>query len=189
MRCGLCGGGVRGYRSVLHGRPIADWKHSDAPPGTQPHRPVLGTPVDSSTLDRIFRPEQQPVVEEPVDLTPRVAPRPAKAEELEESQSATQLLKLLELNRWVLLEEPVYLVTAADVEHLIIRAWRRDLGVVASWRRRPGKNWELEYGIQVGKDLTRQVASEQLKNWIGQRDERCPDCGRSSAVHEGGECP
>lgn len=49
MICGVCGGGVRGYSGTLHGRPIKDWKHTSAPPGTAPHRPVLGRPVDIET--------------------------------------------------------------------------------------------------------------------------------------------
>lgn len=194
MICGVCGGGVRGFRGTLHGRPIADWKHTDVPPGTAPHRPILGTPVDQATLDRIFRsatPTDEVAPATPsVIPPPRVAPRPAKPEELEDSQSALQILKLLELHRWELLEEPVYLVTAAEVEHLIIRARRRDLGMVVTWRRRPGKPaWELEDAFRVGRRLTLPVGSKQLKDWIGQRDERCPDCGRSSVAHEEGECP
>lgn len=190
MKCGLCGGGVRGYSGTLHGRPIKDWKHTDVPPGTQPHRPVLGTPVPRETLDRIHRPvveEETTVVE---DLTPRVPPRPATAEELESSQSASQLLRLLSDYGWSLMEPPTYFEAASGIRHLTVRARRRDLGAVATWRFRPDKgSWEIEHGYRVAQGLTGQVGSEQLKDWIRQRDERCLDCGRSSVVHEGGECP
>lgn len=191
LQCGLCTGGVRLYRGVLHGRPISDWKHASAPAGTAPHRPVIGTPVDIATLDRIHRPvqeEQHGAVQVEV-APPLVTPRPAKAEELEDSQSATQVVKLLKQRDWELIEDPAYFQTAAGVEHLVVKARRRDLGVLVTWRRRPERNWELEFAMRLAPGLTRQVGSEQLKQWIGQRDEQCPDCGRSSVVHEGGECP
>lgn len=192
MRCGLCGGGVRGYAGTLHGRPIKDWKHSDAPAGVAPHRPILGTPVDQATLDRIHRPvvEQEATVVEEGPRPPLVAPRPATAEELESSQSVSGLLKLLEPHRWELLEPVAYFQAADGVEYMVLKARRRDLGLVVSWRRRPSKGtWELEGGYRLATGRTSQVGSEQLKDWIAQRDERCPDCGRSSVVHEGGECP
>lgn len=191
LRCGLCTGGVRLYRGILHGRPISDWKHTDAPAGTAPHRPVLGTPVDSATLDRIHRPEVEmkaTVVEKEEVAPPLVAPRPAKDDEVADSQSATQILKLFEQNHWSLVEDPAYFQTAAGVEHLVIKGRRRDLGCVVSWRRRKDR-WELEGAWRLAPGHTHQVGSEQLKAWISQRYEICPDCGRSSIVHEGGECP
>lgn len=192
MNCGLCGGGVRLYSGTLYGRLIKDWKHTSVRPGTKPHRPVLGTPVDRETLDRIHRrpaAEKAPVLVESPVPPPLVPPRPATAEELEESQSAMQLLRLLDTFRWRLVEPPMYFQTAAGVEHLVIKGRRRDLGVLATWRRRPEKKWELEFGMRLAPGLTSQVGSEQLKKWVTQRDERCPDCGRSSVVHQGGECP
>lgn len=193
MICGMCGGQIRGYSGTLHGRPIKDWKHKTVPPGTEPHRPVLGTPVNPEELERMYRPPKDEEPKRPVleELgPPLVPPRPATAEELEESQSASQILRLLERHRWVLVEQPVYFQTAAGVEHFVVRARRRDLGMVATWRRRTGRNWELEFAARLASGLTGQVGSEQLKAWITQRDERCPDCGRSSVVHtEEGECP
>lgn len=193
MICGVCGGEVRGYSGKLYGRPIKDWKHRSVPPGTEPHRPVLGTPVGLEELERAYRPVKEeapkkPVVEEAGP--PLVAPRPATAEELEESQSVTQIRRLLASHRWVEVEEPWYFQTAAGIEHFVVKARRRDLGMVATWRRRPGRSWELESGWRLAPGHTDQVGSEQLKSWITQRDERCPDCGRSSVVHtEEGECP
>lgn len=191
MICGLCGGTVRGYSGTLHGRPIKDWKHASVPPGTQPHRPVLGTPVDPATLDRIHRPPAPEVYD--VDagpaeiLPPIVPPCPATAAQLEESQSASQLLTLLELHRWTLVEPPAYFMTAKGEEFMVAKARRNDLGVVAAWRRRPERRWELDDAYQLGTGITSQVGSKQLKDFITQREERCPDCGRSSAVH-GQEC-
>lgn len=192
MKCGVCGGGVRGFSGTYHGRPIKDWKHTDVPPGTKEHRPVLGTPVDQESLDRIHRPKKEVQDADPhpeVVRPPLVASRPARPEELEESQSASQLLRLLEDHRWELIEQPHYFVAATGIEYFVVRARRRDLAVIVTWRRRLTKKWELELAIRVAQGLTRQVGSEQLKDWIKQRDERCPECGRSSIVHEGGECP
>lgn len=189
MNCGVCGGEVRGYSGILHGRPIKDWKHRSVPPGTQPHRPVLGTPVDQATLDRIHRPPtEEDSAPEPVDLAPRVRARLATAEEAESSQSCQQIMRLAETYRWQI-EGPWYFQGADAVEYLVLRLRRRDLGAVVSWRRRPRKGaWEMEFAYRVGQGLTGQVGSEQLKLWITARGERCPDCGRSSVVH-GEECP
>lgn len=191
MNCGVCGGEVRGYSGVLYGRPIKDWKHRTVPPGTQPHRPVLGTPVDQATLDRLHRPEAPAEVDADLaDRPPLVRARLATAEEAESSMSCQQILRLLDTYRWKLLEGgPWYFRAADDVQYLILKARRRDLGVIVSWRHRPRKGaWELECAYRVAQGLTGQVGSEQLKQWISARDERCPDCGRSSVVH-GEECP
>jgi hypothetical protein len=96
LHCGICTGGVRLFHDTRYGRPITDWKHTDAPAGTQPHRPVLGRPVDAETLARLHRKPEQP---------------------------------------------------------------------------------------------TPQPASKTPPSFLRQRDERCPDCGRSSVAHHEGDCP
>lgn len=183
MRCGVCGGGVRGFSGTLHGRPIKDWKHTDVPPGTLPHRPVLGTPVDEASLARIRTAPPEPVVKV-APGPPTVPPRPVEEGEL--CQSARGLLRLLEEQRWVLVEEPVFFETAVGVQFLVVRARRRDLGVVASWIRR--REWVFESGWEVARRGFRQVGFKQLKDWVGQWDEQCPDCGASSAAHDDEEC-
>lgn len=191
MRCGVCGGGVRGFRGTLHGRPIADWKHTDVPPGTEPHRPVLGTPVDEETLERLrrsLRPEEV-VEEEPPPPLPLVLPRAATVEEVGlKKSSPRQMLGLLEENGWTLVEEPIYFQAVSAFEYLVVRARRRDLGMVVSWERRPGDTWSFEHGFEVAAKHFQQVGSKQLKTWVTQRDEECPECGASSAVHDDEEC-
>lgn len=193
MICGVCGGEVRGYRGVLHGRPIKDWKHRTVPPGTEPHRPVLGTPVDAETLDRIHRPEVEdsttPATPRIPTAPPLVPPRPVKPPEM--PQSVGTILALAADHRWQAVEPPMYFQTAQGVEHVVVKMRRRDLGFVAAWLRSPRKadgQWRFESGYSLARATVEQVSSKQLKDWITQRQEWCPDCGVSSVIHDDEEC-
>lgn len=194
MKCGVCGGGVRLFTGLLHGRPITDWKHTDAPPGTVPHRPVLGRPVDEATLVRLramkeeARRKKQVVTETKEIGAPLIFPRIAADHEL--APAAKSLMVLLSEYDWVLVNSPVFYQTAESLEACIIRASRADVSVVGCWERPSReKSWAYRDGFVVCHGLVRQVGSEQLKASIRQRDERCPDCGSSSAAHIEGDCP
>lgn len=188
MICGVCGGGVRGFRGIRHGRPIADWKHTSVPPGTQPHRPVLGRPVDIETLDRIHRPERDEG-QAAEKVQPRVvAVQPATEEQVTDSQSVVKILKLLEEERWDQIGQIEYRQRDDGVEYLVLKARRRDLGAVALWRFNEKKGaWEFDDGWALSPRGRRRVQSTSLKEWLKTRDETCPDCGRSSIMH-GEEC-
>jgi hypothetical protein len=193
MKCGVCGGGVRGYSGVLHGRPIRDWKHTDVPAGTPPHRPVLGTPVDKATLDRIHRSEEAPVMTK-ISTEPLVRPRPATAGELAQCSSAEAFVRNLSPEGWRVVGSPTYFQSADATEYLIVKTRRRDLAAVGCWRRRPPREdgvprpWEFEEGWTLGVQYPFQrVGSKQLKNWIQQRAQFCADCGTSAVAH-GQEC-
>lgn len=191
LRCGLCTGGIRLYRGTLHGRPIADWKHTDAPPGTQPHRPILGTPVDQATLDRIHR---APRTEEP-----KRKPKPPQAvlfgswpaqdHMFEDSQSISGMLKLADEEGWETLER-LYRELTDGTEYIIVKLRRGDLGAAAIWTRGKNDTWVFDEGYALSHRGFRQVQSTSLKEWLKTRPEDCPDCGRSSYVHTPqGECP
>lgn len=189
--CGVCGGGVRLYRGALHGRPITDWKHTWVPEGTSPHRPVLGRPVDVATLERL-RPDREVVVdvsEEPA--VPLVAPRAAHPAEV--PPSAMRVYVLGGEYGWSAPDSArgalVYYQTAVGDEVCVLRLRRADLGAVGVWERRAGRDWRFAQAFTRCRSLTEQVGSEQLKAWLRQPDERCPDCGASSASHREGECP
>jgi len=193
VKCGLCGGGVRGYAGTLHGRPIKDWKHTSVPPGTEPHRPVLGTPVDEETLERqrqlrrdaleAKKPSGPPPPPEP----PKVPPRLAKASEIPDRGRA--MAELASDYGWTV-EPPTYIQTAAGIEWLILRGWRRNLRFVSVWERRPKGTWSFQDGYTLAGPLLHQVGSKQLTEWITGRQAWCPDCGADSVVHtDQGECP
>lgn len=190
MICGACGGEIRGYSGTLHGRPIKDWKHRSVPPGTTPHRPILGTPVDQDTLDRIHRPR---VTE--ADVSAAVVERPQIVETIEltdidwaDWQSVNTMLRIMELEHWSLVG--FWLRVRSDgVEYLVMKARRRDLGATVLWRFNGEKlSWEFHQGWALTSRGVHQVQSTSLKAWFKTRDEACPDCGRSSIMH-GEECP
>lgn len=190
MKCGLCGGGVRGYRGTLHGRPIADWKHTDAPPGTKPHRPVLGTPVDAETLDRVHRsgePETQKKPKPPQPVLFRSAP--ARPDMYVDSQSITSMLGLADLEGWEVIDK-LHRELTDGTEYLIFKFRRGDLGAVGIWKMSDKDTWLFDDGYALSRRGFRQVQSTSLKDWLKARAEWCPDCGRSSYVHTTeGECP
>lgn len=188
--CGICGGGVRMYSDTLHGRPITDWKHTWAPPGIEPHRPVLGRPVDGETLDRLrllatqrHAQKNAPKTPEP-PRPPLVAPR--KASSLPPAAVRTQQLALD--YGWTVSGHPVYYVSADRVEVVVLAMRRGDLGLMAVWERRPNKNWTYDFGVALAKGHTEQVGSKSLTDWVKQRDEKCSACGRSSLTHDDEEC-
>lgn len=189
LRCGVCTGGVRLYRGTLYGRPITDWKHSSAPPGTRPHRPVLGRPVDPATLQRLHRKPVEavqtlPEPEEPA--VPIVPPRDATEEEIPDS--ARRMRELLVEHGWA--TQVRYYQTSIGDEAVVVRGRRLDLGAVAVWERRAGKEgYGFVQGFTRCRAVTWQVGSTHLKDWIRQPLEECPDCGASSAAHNEGECP
>lgn len=191
MKCGLCGGGVRGYSGTLHGRPIKDWKHTDVPPGTAPHRPILGTPVDEATLDRqreLAKPKKAPGPPPPPE-PPMVPPRLAKASEIPDRAASMRQLAID--YEWTV-EPPTYIQTAAGIEWVILRGWRRNLRFVSVWERRPKDDatWTFQDGYTLAGPRLHQVGSKQLTEWISQREAWCPDCGADSVVHtDRGECP
>lgn len=191
MRCGQCGGGVRGYRGTLHGRPIADWKHTDVPADWRegPHRPILGTPVDQATLDRIHRPPSDEVSAPEKPPTPQIVERwLVSADDASEYQSVSSMLKLAALEGWTVLRLE-YRGRADGVEYLLMSARRRDLGALAIWRfNREKASWEFDTGWRRTVRGVSQVGSSALKTWLKTRDEQCPDCGASSAVHRPEEC-
>lgn len=192
LHCGVCTGGVRLFRDVRYGRPIVDWKHTDVPPGTQPHRPVLGRPVDEATLELLRGRKEEKVVEKAEYHPPLVAPRPARPAEV--PSSAMRMYVLGGEYGWAAATFKggalVYYQTAAGNEACVLRLRRRELGVVAVWERRgPTGKWGFVDAYTRCGARTEQVGSEQLKSFIKQRDERCPECGRSSAAHDEGECP
>jgi hypothetical protein len=153
LHCGICTGGVRLFHDTRYGRPITDWKHTDVPAGTQPHRPVLGHPVDAETLARLHGKPEQPA---PQDLGVAYG---------WEARAA-------------------FYETAEGKEVCVVKLRRRDLGVVGVWEARGFSDGFTRCG-----SLTDRVGSEQLKAFLRQRDERCPDCGRSSVAHHEGDCP
>lgn len=182
---------MRLFRGTRYGRPITDWKHTDVPPGTQPHRPVLGRPVDVETVRRLHRkPEETaPKTSDPKEYAvPLVAPRPATPGET--PTSARRLLELGAEYGWEVMGRVTYYQTALGDEVVVVRLRRHDLGVVAVWEAR-GKahKWSYTQGFTRCGALTEQVGSEQLKSFLRTRDERCPECGRSSVAHHEGECP
>ena len=193
MICGVCGGEVRGFRGMLHGRPIADWKHRTAPPGVEPHRPVLGTPVDQETLDRIHRTskddEGSTTSRRLPPPPPLVPPRPIEPEEM--PQAAGTILMLAGQNGWEAAGPVMYFQTGKGVENVVVRVRRRELGAVGCWIKSPNKadgQWRFELGFTLARATVEQVGSKQLKDWISQPDEQCPDCGASSVVHDEEEC-
>jgi hypothetical protein len=182
LHCGICTGGVRLFHDTRYGRPITDWKHTDAPAGTQPHRPVLGRPVDAETLARLHGKPEQPTPQ-PASKTyapPSVAPRPAKGSEV--PPSAQRLQDLGVAYGWE--ARAAFYETAEGKEVCVVKLRRRDLGVVGVWEARGFSDGFTRCG-----SLTDRVGSEQLKAFLRQRDERCPDCGRSSVAHHEGDCP
>lgn len=189
MKCGACGGGVRGYAGTLHGRPIRDWKHTDVPPGTTPHRPILGTPVDQATLDRIHRPEVSEVVVKEKPPTPQIVERWAvDNDEAMEYQAVAAVLKLAAAEGWEVLRLE-YRRRADGLEYLLLASRRRDLGAVAIWRfNREKASWEFDTGWRRTIRGISQVGSNALKAWLKTRDEECPDCGASSVVHQEEVC-
>lgn len=189
LRCGLCTGGVRLFRGSRYGRPITDWKHTDVPPGTQPHRPVLGRPVDEQTLQRLHRNAGETAAKTVKEYgVPLVAPRPAT--DGETPGSAKKMRELGLEYGWEVMGRVTYYQTALGDEVVVLRLRRGDLGAVAVWEAR-GKahKWTFTEGYTRCGPRTEQVGSEQLKAWLKARDERCPDCGRSSAAHHEGDCP
>ncbi len=182
MICGLCGGGIRGYAGVLHGRPIKDWKHTSVPPGTVPHRPVLGTPVDAETLDRVHRAPKEEVAPKRGSVPPAVPLRLAKVSEV--PGAALKLAELASDYGWKV-EPTSYCQTAAGKSWVIVRARRADLGAIGVW-----ENGGFEDGYQVVHGHAERVGSEQIKVWLKQPDLRCTDCGCADIAHnDEGECP
>lgn len=184
MNCGICGGGVRLYEGTLHGRPIKDWKHTDVPEGTTPHRPVLGRPVDIETLDRIHRPE-----EEPVAYTPPITyeTQPLAREGL--PPPAERLLTLGEDHGWeLLLSTLTRLSTGFERVGLAMR--RHDLGMVGFWDLKVGSTWRFGegYSLDVGAGVRERVGSKSLKEWIELPEKICPVCNRSDIVTDHEEC-
>jgi len=191
MICGVCGGGVRGYRGTLHGRPIADWKHTDVPPGTAPHRPVLGTSVDRATLDRIHRPQ---VAQEPEsEKKPKavlVVQGPIGPDAYVDSQSITTMLKVADEERWARVGDVVLRELSDGGEQLVFRWRRRDLAAIGIWKRDDKDAWTFDEGYTLSKPGYNRVRSTSLKEWLQARDEECPECGLSSVTHrDEGECP
>jgi hypothetical protein len=177
-QCGICGGGVRLYSDTLHGRPITDWKHTWAPPGTEPHRPVLGTPVDEVTLDRLRK-----LATERHDkkVAVRVVEPPMPP-------PAVRLMETAVDYGWGVRGDPTYYVSGERVEVVVLRLRRADLGALGVWERKPGKNWTYGFGLTLARGHTKQVGSNSLTSWVKQRDERCDTCGRSSLTHNDEEC-
>jgi hypothetical protein len=175
------------FEGTLNGRPIRDWKHTDAPAGTAPHRPVLGTPVSEEALQRLREltatkwATKHIVVLEPVIVPPPIwAPRPARIEEV--PKSLDSMRELAEGYGWDT-EPPTYFRTAKEVDFCVLRGTRADLAFVACW-----KAGKFEEAFRVGKGLTERVGSNSVKDWIRTRDERCATCGRSSMTHDDEEC-
>lgn len=193
MICGVCGGTVRGYAGRLHGRPIKDWKHASVPPGTEPHRPVLGTPVDEPTLERIREDRRRALAEKTEKKAKVAAPlvRPRLAKQSELTSSAQRLQETAEEYGWTV--EPIrYWQAASGWETLLLRGRRRDLGFVAVWERRPENKtpkWAFDQGWRLASGRAQQVGSDSLKSWLTARDEQCPECDRSAVAHDEGKCP
>lgn len=181
--CGICGGGVRLFSDVRYGRPITDWKHTDAPPGTEPHRPILGRPVDTETLDRIHRPpKEEPVIVEPITYeTSPIRPEKLPAQ-------ALQLAALAGEHNWGLLKcLSTKISTGKQVVGLAMV--RHDIGFTASWASE-GASWKFQeaFLVDTSRGVRERVGSNVLKEWIRSPLRICETCGRSNRATDHEEC-
>lgn len=184
--CGLCGGGVRLFTGSRYGRPITDWKHTDAPEGTAPHRPVLGRPVDQETLERIHRPRE----EAPMATAPPVTweTRPCRQQDL--PMSAARMLLLAQDHGWTVLQATQTRLSTG--QHTVSLAMRRhDVGFAAFWAMKPEETrWKFSDAFTLTSAGVRErVGSNSLREWIERPERVCPVCDRSDITHEDEECP
>lgn len=185
--CGICGGGTRLFTGTRYGRPITDWKHTDVPPGTEPHRPVLGRPVDQETLDRIHRPKEEPMAEAPQVMIETSKCPPSNL------PTAGQRIYQLGLDHgWTLVGCTLTRISTGQQKAGVTMKRGIDVGFGAFWAWTPkGEAWKFEdaFTVRVANGVTvyDRVGSESLKAWIQHPERICPTCGRSDRTdHE--EC-
>ena len=186
MACGECGGMVKMFQGVRYGRPIVDWKHASAPPGTAPHRPVLGTPVDTETLDRIHRPVRE---EGPVAHIPPITFETVRCRQDDLPMAAAKLLLLAQDYGWQVLGATRTRISTGG--RLIGLAMvRHDVGFVAFWRMRNDEtSWKFDEAYTLASTGIRErVGSNVLKDWIKIPQRICPVCDRSDVVTNHEEC-
>lgn len=184
LTCGVCGGGVRLYEGTLHGRPITDWKHTDVPPGTAPHRPVLGTPVDQETLDRLHAKK-----EEPVAIAPPLTIETEVINRSDMPKGAQDMLALAEDYGWKMRQKALLTKIGPSRRTVAFHARRNDLGFVAWWKFEKNK-WGFDWAFLTvgGRPRAEQVGSNSLKDWIKQPVVMCPACSRSEIAADHEEC-
>lgn len=137
---------------------------------------ILGTPVDEETLERLRalkrqREEPKPPPE-PIP-PPLVPPRPAD----ELPRAASGVRDLAVEYGWEV--DATYWMTGKEVDNVMLRGRRRDLGWLAVW-----EGGKFDFALTLAGRRAERVGSKQLKEWVQQRDEECRVCHRSPPNEE-----
>ena len=191
---------------------ILDWRHVDVPPGTAPHRAVLGTPAPLAAV--LATPaEPEPEVDED-DVEPDACPPPLVparlAEPHEIPSGAASIAKLGRENGW---DVEVWYMRGTRmsarwkalgvVSDVVVRLRRDGHGLVASWQTRVGTDPEVRWAAKDwpgppfvesfnpwkfddAYSLTRTaepVGSPELRKIVAAPRALCDECNQPPALH------
>ena len=191
--CGECGSQIgRWPMTNLLGQEILDWRHRDIPPGTTPHRAVLGTPVPIKAVLGVIAPtrdddgDDEGIAPDPVP-PPEVPARPALAADL--PPAAVTIDKLAQEHGWTV---EAWFMRGTRIDGrgrpgrvgstVVLRMWRDGHRLIAVWESAPGDKWIFDTGYSL-MHHSAMVGSAELKRLIKFPRLVCEDCGKPPARH------
>lgn len=191
-KCGICGGEIGRWPMLnLLRQEILDWRHKTVPPGTAPHRAVLGTLAHAPVVPppTRARPASGSVEHDKiVPPDPIVAARPAPLEEI--PGPAVRLIKKASDHGWasraVYMHGPLMTSTwkfSRMVEDVVVQLHRDGHRLVACWQTKAGEDdWSFDQAWSL-THFSDPLSSPELTAAVTAPRMICGDCDEPLAMH------